>query len=162
MSDLFEVWRFTRERLSQALHGLKEEQLNWRMYPGCHTIAELVFHIAGAEHYWATRLGMKNPAGNEYEAKLDRSVQDGFLRDGSIPMGPGPHPASDVQKALDYAQAEIEPILRDTTDLQKTMVLTSPIGDEVKGNQGLIRLVQHAGYHTGQIWMVRSHPDFPG
>jgi uncharacterized damage-inducible protein DinB len=53
MSEVAAVWRFTRRRLAQAIEGLTEVQLNWRLFDGAHSIAEYLYHVAGVELYWA-------------------------------------------------------------------------------------------------------------
>ncbi len=161
MSDLYDVWRFTRQRLSQAIDGLSDNQVTWRQHERSHTIAEILYHIAGAEHYWAARLHGQNPARTDYEGKLDLAVKDGFLRDGHSPFDDAEMTVAGCLAALEFTEVEIEPVLSSPTIDQLEMRLVSPVGDDVSGREGLARLAQHAGYHTGQIWMIRSHPEFP-
>jgi uncharacterized damage-inducible protein DinB len=161
MNDLFEVWAFTRVRLDQSLEGLGDEELKWRQHDNSHTIGEILYHIAGAEHYWAARLQRIDPKKTEFDSKLDLAIHDGFLREGKSPFEGSKMNLDDCSRALEYTRAEIEPILSNPSAEMLEMPLISPVGDHVTGRQGLHRLVQHAGYHTGQIWMIRFHPNFP-
>ncbi len=162
MSPYAEVWHFTRARLAQAIEGLDDDQLRWRPHAQSHSIAELLFHIAGAEHYWAAMLARRDAGATDFEAKLDRAVREGFLRDGGCPFGEDEHTLRRAKEALDFAFRELRPIIEAPAQEQLEMRLESPIGDDVDGRTGLIRIAQHAGYHTGQIWMIRMMPGFPG
>lgn len=161
MNDFAATWRFTRVRLNEATRDLSAEQMGFRMHEQAHTMFELLYHIAGAEHYWAARLSGRDPAPNDYEAKLDAAVKDGFLRDGGCPFGAEEMTIPLVSAALEYAARELGEVLDNLSAEQRAMTLISPIGDEVTGEQGLARIAQHAGYHTGQIWLLRMHPSFP-
>jgi hypothetical protein len=160
MHDLGRVWLFTRERLRQSIEGLSDEEMRWRPHHEAHTIFEILFHIAGAEHYWASRLTGRDPAENDMAHMLDLAVKDGFLRDGACPFGPEYMNRRAAEDALELTRAEIEPVICHPTPEQIAMSLTSPVGDNVNGLDGLARLAQHAGYHTGQIWLMRMDPRF--
>ncbi len=157
------VWKFTRSRLDQAIDGLSERQLGWRIYPEAHNIFEIVYHVAGCEHYWAARLTGKDPNSTPFEALLEQAVLEGFLREGV--GGPFRDPShltpEALAKALEFTGSRLQPVLEDPTDEMLAMPLTSPNGDAVTGEQGLARLAQHAGYHTGQIWLIAMSPHFP-
>lgn len=161
MSELGDVWRFTRKRLDEAIQGLSPSQLSWKAHEGAHSIAEIVYHVAACEHYWAARISNAAPARDHFEERLEQAVHDGFLRDGDSPFGQDDATPEDLRQALDRTAAEIGPIYDLPTPDQLAMSFTSPIGDTVSGRDGLTRLAQHAGYHTGQIWMLRLDPRFP-
>lgn len=155
MTDLGLVWEFTRFRLRQSLEGLTDDQLRQRPFEGGHSIVEIVYHIAGAEHYWGSRLAGIDPNRSEYDVLLDRAIHDGFLNEKDFPFGLEDLNRAAIEKALDYTEELIRPIFENPTNAHLTMNMLSPIGDPVTGKQGLTRLAQHAGYHTGQIWMIR-------
>lgn len=162
MHPFGQTWRFTRFRLNEALVGLRDEQMEWRIYAGAHSIFEIAYHIAGAEHYWSARLSAKDPSATPLEAKLDRAVHDGFLRDGLPPFGTPAELSRDaLMKALEFTASRLAPVIEDPTPEQLGMPLISPVGDRVTGEAGLARLCQHAGYHTGQVWLIRMAPKFP-
>lgn len=161
MSELGDVWRFTRARLDQAIEGLTPHQLAWRPFPEVHSIGEIVYHVAACEHYWAARLMERNPASSEHHARLERAVHDGFLREGASPFPAEEMTPHALRAVLDETAAELEPIMEAPNPRQLEMSLISPIGDPVDGRSGLTRLAQHAGYHTGQIWLIRMMPGFP-
>ncbi|MEA2553644.1 MAG: hypothetical protein QOJ65_1820 [Fimbriimonadaceae bacterium] len=161
MRALFDVWQFTRERLKPSHEDLSQEQLQWRPHPGTHSLGEILYHIAGAEHYWASRFSGRDPRASEWEDKLDRAVTDGFLKEAPAPFGPDEMTPELITRALEFTASEIAPILESPTSEQLEMPIISPIGDHINGYQGMLRLVQHASYHTGQIWIIRTQPAFP-
>ncbi len=155
------VWQFTRVRLDHALEGLTGEQWIWRPHPQAHSIAELAMHVAGAEFYWWSRLTNLRPSSPDYDERLDRAVIDGYLSESDFPYSPEELTQDFVRAKLKSMQSRMEELFRHLNDHQLSMTLTSPIGDILTGYGGLTRLAQHAGYHTGQIWLMRMMPDFP-
>lgn len=162
MSAFADIWRFTRERMEPCFKDLTEEQLLWRPHGQAHNIGEILYHVAGAEHYWASRMTGRDPHASELEAKLDRAVREGFLLDGtSSPFTDEDMKLPLIEKALEFSGAALEPILQNPTQAQIDMKLISPLGPEVTGYGGFLRIAQHAGYHTGQIWIYRIDTRFP-
>lgn len=155
-SAYFDVWNFTRVRLEQSYVDLSPAQLAFRPHPDSHNIAELLYHIAGAENFWVARF-----SGCEPDPKLHSALMDGFLRDGKSPVSSEPISVSDVKPILDKNLSELGAILSAPTTEHLEIKINSPIGDEISGRDGMSRIVQHAGYHTGQIWMIRMSPGFP-
>jgi len=162
MTPVGHVWRFTRERLSQALDGLTDAQVAWRPFVGGHCIAEYAYHIAGCELYWAMALGGESEVRDALEGRLLRAVHEGFLREGPTPWDPTDFTLAQMNAALDLSYGRIFAHFESPGPEALERPLVSPIGDLVTGQEGLVRLAQHAGYHTGQINLVQQHPDFPG
>lgn len=160
MSDLASVWRFTRMRLQQAIEGLTDAQLSWRPFARAHTIAEYLYHVAGAELYWAHHLGDWQP-GTDFEAGVLACCTDSFLNTHPFPLPPSLSNAQAVARALSLSYAALAPIIESPAPEQLAKRLRSPIGDAITGYEGLVRIAQHAAYHTGQIWLIRMHPEFP-
>ncbi len=160
MWEIAEVWHFTRKRLAQAIEGLTDAQLNWRMFEGAHSIAEYLYHVAGVELYWAHHLGGYQPQ-SEFEQCLLRGATDSFLKEAPFPLPATACSAGQIHQTLTHTFALIRPIIEHPTPEQLTKPVVSPIGDPIDGREGLIRLAQHASYHTGQIWLMRMHPQFP-
>lgn len=145
----------------QSFEDLNDTQMEWRQHSAGHTIFELLYHVAGAEHYWASRLKGKSGPTDPFLQLLDRAVFEGFLRDGPTEFGPEYRTKAKIVETLCFTYTELEPILRTPNVEQRQMPLTSPIGDAVTGEIGMIRVAQHAAYHTGQIWTIRMDPRFP-
>lgn len=160
MSELATVWRFTRRRLAQAIEGLTDAQLTWRMSDGAHSIAEYLYHVAGVELYWAHHLRGWQPA-DDFEAGVLQCTCDSFLNAQPFPLSQAQCNAADVERALQLAYAQLAPLIESPTPEQLAKPVRSPIGDPIDGREGLIRAAQHAAYHTGQVRLMRMHPKFP-
>lgn len=156
MHPYSEIWHFSRLRLAAVIEDLTPEQWEWRMHPTAHTISEIVTHIAGAEHFWAIRMG-----GVAREEQLENAVYDGFLKERPFPFAPSERTMPLALALLARTALEFAPVIENPTEAQLTMPLVSPIGDTIQGAEGLRRIAQHASYHTGQIWMIRMSPGFP-
>lgn len=160
MSDLASVWRFTRIRLAQAIEGLTDAQLSWRLFEGAHSIAEYLYHVAGVELYWAHHLASWQPA-DAFEAGVLACTCDSFLNEKPFPLSQSLCNTADVKRALELASERFAPLIESPTPEQLAKPVRSPIGDPIDGREGLVRAAQHAAYHTGQIWLMRMHPNFP-
>jgi uncharacterized damage-inducible protein DinB len=160
VSPYGEIWNFTRLRLEPALAGITERQLQWKPFPKAHSIGEYLLHIAGAECFWATRLG--GLPTTERDELLVRCLMLDFLEVGVFPV---PNESITVERALDdlrYGGERVRQLIEHPTQAQLDMPLISPMGDPIDGRQGLWRLAQHAAYHTGQIVLLQQMPDYPG
>ena len=158
MSDLADVWGLTRTRLAASYEDLSDDQLRWRPHEDAHNIGEILYHVAGAEQYWWSRLSQSRAGMDE---RLEGAVKDGFLREAPSPYSGDDLSVDRIDATLAFTKERILPILVAPSTEQLSMTIESPIGDQITGREGLIRLVQHAAYHTGQIWMIRMSPGFP-
>ncbi len=161
MNGFLLIWEFTRERLEQSWADLSPEQLHWRMHPEAMTIAEMLLHIASAEHYMSRRMRGEEPRGSTADAKLDRAVTDSFLNDLPYPFTPEEMTQEFIHRTLAKTAAEVRPLLEKLDEEALNRRFTSPLGPEIDGVGGLKRICQHSAYHTGQIWQIRLSPGFP-
>ena len=98
---------------------------------------------------------------DEFEAGVLQCTRDSFLNEKPFPLSQAHCTAADVERALQLAYEQLAPIIESPTPEQLAKPVRSPIGDPIDGREGLIRAAQHAAYHTGQIWLMRMHPQFP-
>lgn len=149
-----EVWSFTRMRLQTTLASVSEAAAQARAHDAGHSTIEYCLHIAGAEHYWARRLG--GCAESERGALLERCLFEGYLHEGDFPSYFSNWSLSQAKGELDWTEGLIRPIFESPSEEQLNKELVSPIGDVVTGREGLLRLAQHAAYHTGQIVLLQQ------
>src|SRR6476620_1382351 len=117
MQPLYDVWKFTRDRMAPCYNDLTDEQLRWRPHSNAHSIGELLYHCAGAENYWASRMTGRNPHETPFGDKLDKAVRDGFLIDGiSSPFKDDDMKLALIEKALAFSGEALTPILQNPTD----------------------------------------------
>lgn len=162
MNGFLETWEFTRVRLAQSIDDLTEEQGAWRPFPGANTITEMVFHLAGAEHWFGCRVLGVDPNSTEFERKLDNSVRAKFLTGDIFPFEGEELTLANAKQALEFSSKRARQFLTEQTPEQLARQIESPLGPIVDGVGGLLRIAQHSAYHTGQIWTYRQMPGFPG
>jgi hypothetical protein len=95
------------------------------------------------------------------EAGVLQCTCDSFLNEKPFPLPQTRCNATDAERALRLAYEQLAPNIESPTPEQLAKPVRSPIGDPIDGREGLIRVAQHAAYHTGQIWLMRMHPQFP-
>jgi hypothetical protein len=161
MNGYLETWRFTRERMQQSWEDLSLEQLHWRLHEDSASIAEHLLHVCGGEHWLGRRMRRIDPRPTEFDQKVDLCVRDGFLNDNPFPFTREEMDHSLIQRILDKTASEIDPMMSNITDDLLASEFETPLGPTADGIGGLNRLAQHPAYHTGQIWTIRLHPDFP-
>jgi len=162
MNGFLQTWEFTRTRLAQAIDDLSEEQAAWRPFPGANTITEMVFHMAGAEHWFGCRVLGEDPGSTDFERKLDNSVRAQFLTGDIFPFEGADLTLAKAKEALEFSSVRARRFLTSQTAEELSRQIESPMGPIVDGVGGLLRIAQHCAYHTGQIWTYRQMPGFPG
>jgi len=161
MSPYGEVWRFTRERLAQALEGLTPAQLVWRPHPGACSIGEMTYHMAGSEVWFSDRLGPQPPVLTPYSERIEARVRARFITDAPFPFEDADMTPDRLKTALEFSGDRFRPIVDAPTPEMLERPVETPLGATVPGVAGLWRVVQHPAYHTGQIWVYRQDPEFP-
>ena len=148
-----------RGRFDDAVSGLSQEQLNWRMHPGSLTLGEMAVHVAGVEVSFVSQL-----RGDELDAdaqRLKAAATDGVLNEKPFPFSEEELTPDFVALALARAKAFAEPVIESPTDEIRARQIVSALGPVIDGTGALARLAYHPGYHQGQAHMIRSAPDFP-
>lgn len=161
MNGFYATWTFTRERLAQAVEDLTDAQAAWKPRPGAHSTTEMLYHLAGAEHWFACRLKGESPHATEFDRKLDDAVRAEFITDAPFPFSGDELTLAGGLAALEYSFAEMKPVMENPTPEMLERPIETAFGPIVPGIGGLQRIAQHSAYHTGQIWMMRMSPDFP-
>lgn len=161
MSPYGEVWRFTRERMAPSYLDLSPAQLRWRPTADARSIGEMLYHVAGAEHWFGCRLRGIDPNSTDYDARLDRSVRAQFINDDPFPFEDVDMNVPMIESALQHTDGIVRPVLENPSQEVMTRLVETPLGPTVEGIGGLWRIAQHAAYHTGQIWTYRQMAGFP-
>lgn len=159
MSDFHAAWALSRDRFVAEIAGLSREQLAWRLYPGCLTIAEAALHVAGVEaKFGAAILGVEpDPS----LCRLVLAATDGVVNDSPFPFAEEEMTPEFVTEALEAARAFVEPILLDPNAERRSATLVSALGPVISGEGAMARWTFHAAYHQGQVYLVRHAPGFP-
>jgi hypothetical protein len=159
MSDFAAAWELSRARFVQALDGLSDAQLNWRLHPGTLTLAESAMHVAGVEVSFAAQL-LELKLDGEL-ARLRMAATDGVVNDLPFPYAADEMTAPKVATALETAREVVEPVIRAPGEAVLARQILSALGPVIDGRGALARLAFHAGYHQGQAHLIKTAPGFP-
>lgn len=159
MSDFLAAYQLSRTRFESEVEGLSQEQLNWRLQPGTLTIGEAAMHVAGAEVNFISQLLGTNL--DEYATRLKSAATQGIVDDLPVPFSPEEITPEAVSKALAFGRSMAEPVIAAPADEVRSTVIKSVLGPMIDGTGALARLCFHAGYHQGQVYLMKCAPGFP-
>lgn len=160
MSDFEQTWRLTRDRFDEALAGLTDEQLNYRMHSGTLTLGEMAMHVAGVEVSFISQI-----LGQDLDPFLERlraSATDGVVNEKPFPFEASEITRESVFAALDSARGMTEPVIANVGPEVRAVSVRSALGPMVDGAGAMARLAYHPGYHQGQAHFIKTAPGFPG
>ena len=143
----------------EAVSGLNDEQLNWRMFPGSLTLGEMALHVAGVEVSFVSqlmRLSLDEPM-----QRLKLAATDGVVNDQPFPYPLEQVTAGFVAQALESARLLVEPAIENPNQEIRSRELVSALGPVITGEGAFARLAFHPAYHQGQAHLIRTSPDFP-
>ena len=150
MSDLGSMFieetirRFDEEylpRLERAVATLSPDQVWWRPHEETTSIANLLIHLEGNVRQWF--IGGLGEASQKRERSAEFAAREG---------ADGPTLCAALRRTVE----ETYPILRTLDDaaLAKTWTIQ---GFEVSGLAAVYHVLEHFGWHTGQItWIAKS------
>lgn len=159
MSDFQDAWLLSRKRFDEAVTGLNQEQLNWRMHPGTLTIGEMALHVVGVELWFTAQITHQTL--NEMGDRLCRCATDGVVNELPFPFSPDQITPELVSECLGYGAMVAEPMLAKNGEEDRIAELTSALGPQITGAGAMARLAFHAGYHQGQCHLIKTSPGFP-
>jgi uncharacterized damage-inducible protein DinB len=137
--ELWGRWEETHDALLDCVVRIPDERLSWRPAPKATTAAEIIQHIARAEHVYAMMaLGETGP-------RIEPKVSDRDTALQVIELG--------AAKARDAADSAT------TADLAAVRAERwGPLGPEVKGpltgRWFFEQMIRHKAYHLGQLWYL--------
>jgi hypothetical protein len=159
MSDFLAAYQISRKRFDDAVTGLSQEQLNWRLQPDTMSIGEMAMHVAGAEVNFISQL-LNTPL-DDYATRLKSAATRGVVDDLPVPYAPEEITPEAVAEALAFGRALAEPVIAVPTDEVRATVIKSVLGPMIDGTGALARLAFHSGYHQGQAYLISIAPGFP-
>lgn len=159
MSQFAHSWKLSRYRFQQALKGLDQSQLNWRLHPGTLTIGEMALHVAGVEAFFMRQL-LGCPL-TELQESVARTATDGVVNDLPFPFAQSEITPEFVESTLDWSESLVSPFITAPSPELLAKELVSALGPVITGEGALARLGFHAGYHQGQVQMISTAPGFP-
>ncbi len=158
MTDFEEAWILTRTRFCDAIKDLSQEQLNWRIHPDTLTCGESAMHVAGAEVRFAFDLLKEKPEG--LKSRLYDSAANGVVNELAFPFAPSEITPELVAEALESGMQSMGPLIANP-DLYRDCQVVTILGPTVNGTGVFARMAYHAGYHQGQVHLLKTAPGFP-
>lgn len=158
MSDFAATYALTRGRFQDAVLGLTEAQLNFRLLPETLTLGEAAIHVAGVEVWFAAQLRGEALTGEL--GRLAQAAVDGVI-DGDFPFSREEIVPAKVEWALSEGRKAVEALLADDSPELRSKQIKSALGPMIDGTGALVRLAFHPGYHSGQAHFIKSSPDYP-
>lgn len=161
MIAYYNSWKLCRGRFDDAVLGLNDAQLNFRLHPGTLTIGEMALHVAGVEVYFTSQLLDLNL--DEELTRLMQCSTEGAVNDHPFPYASEAITADKVAWGLstgrEYAEKLFQAVDADPSLLEKSLV--SALGPVITGDGALARWGFHPGYHHGQIYLIITAPGYP-
>jgi hypothetical protein len=158
MSDFGDTWRLVRGRFDDAVAGLTDDQLRFRMQPDALTLGEMALHVAGVEVSFISQL-LGQDLGADM-ARLKRAATDGVVNDNPFPFASHEIDGGKVIWALDEARAMVAGVI-DDPDRVRAKQIVSALGPVIDGTGAFARLAYHPGYHQGQAHLIKTAPGYP-
>ncbi|MBV6457983.1 MAG: hypothetical protein HONBIEJF_01104 [Fimbriimonadaceae bacterium] len=159
MSDFASAWALCRSRFVDAVDGLSQAQLNWRMHPGTLTIGEMAFHVAGAEVNFAAQL--TESALDPYLERLSHAATDRIVNEKPFPFSEAETTPEAIREALERSKGVMGPLIERPTGEILRKEIVSVLGPVITGEGAFARMAFHAAYHQGQVHFMRTAPGFP-
>jgi hypothetical protein len=158
MTDFEATWRLVRGRFDEAVAGLSQEQLNWRLQPDALTLGEMAVHVAGVEVSFVSQLLQSEP--DEFGRRISAASTDGVVNEKPFPFTPDEITPAMVTQALELGRKMAESVVIDPDPIRDRQI-RSALGPMVDGTGALARLAYHPGYHQGQAQLIKTAPGFP-
>ncbi|MCH7944691.1 MAG: DUF664 domain-containing protein [Armatimonadetes bacterium] len=160
MNDFHATYGLVRGRLIDAVKDLNDEQLKWRLHPASPSISEMVLHVCGVEMSFACQL-LGQDSESEFDKRIRACARDGIVNDSPFPFSENEQGVALMNRVLERGLEMVGPLIEEASDAVRETQIESALGPMIDGNGAFARIAYHPGYHTGQIWTYRYHPDFP-
>ena len=109
--------------------------------------------------FFAARL--QDRALSDEEKRIEACARDRVINDSPFPFSGAEVSGDLLHRTLERTRALVQPMLEDPEPWREKQIET-PLGP-VDYAQGIFaRIAQHPAYHTGQLWVYRFDPRFPG
>ncbi|HZS87521.1 MAG TPA: DinB family protein [Chloroflexota bacterium] len=125
--------------LRRIVEGLPAEALNWAPGPDTNSIAVLVTHLLGAEHYWLAAAAGR-PIAREREAEFQAHADA----------------AATLLALIEAADRRNPELLHAITPETLAAIIADHHGEQHNGAWCLLHALEHAGQHRGQSALTRQ------
>jgi hypothetical protein len=159
MNGFADTYKISHARMLQVIEGLSDEQLRWRPHSAALSIFEMFMHVAGGEMFFAARLLGRTLSAEE--SRIESCARDRVINDRPFPFSDSEGSLGLLMESLQRTHELVQPMMEDPEPWAEKRIET-PLGPEDFAAGIFARIAQHPAYHTGQAWIYRSDPRFPG
>ena len=146
-------------RFDDAVSGLSQEQLNWRLHPGTLSIGEAAIHVAGVEVSFISQL-LGTPL-DAHRQRVREASTEGVIDETPFPFSAAEITPELVAEALAFSRQMVEPVITNPGAEVLDKQIKSALGPMIDGRGAFARLAYHPGYHQGHVHIIRTAPGFP-
>lgn len=132
-TDFLNNYNLTTDKVAQLAGEIPENSYDWRPSEGIRSIREVVLHIASANYFFASQLGIETPKGVDPQAM----EQSGMSKEEAI---------STLKESVAFMQDSLDSVSEE--DLNTKMDF---FGNEVTKRQVMLSMGTHASEHLGQL-----------
>lgn len=158
MLDFEESYNLCRGRFGEAVSGLSQAQLNWKLHDNALSIGQMAIHVAGVEVWFTAQcLGTEL---DEFESKVAKCATDGSVNDLPFPYSDSEITPKLIQDALMLGEKAARTLFDQEAKIRE-VELKSALGPMITGSGAMARMAFHPGYHHGQAYQIISAPGFP-
>ncbi|HEY0868720.1 MAG TPA: DinB family protein, partial [Fimbriimonas sp.] len=147
MNAFEQTWSLTRGRFDDAVKGLSQEQLNWRMQKDVLTLGEMALHVAGVEISFVSQL-TGEPL-EPFTQRVAKAATDGVVNESAFPFAVEELTPEVVAEALSRARQTVADVFANPSKIPEGRQIKSALGPIIDAPGAFARLAYHPGYHQG-------------
>ncbi len=132
-TDFLNNYNLTTDKVAQLAGEISEDTYDWRPSEEVRSIREVVLHIASANYFFASQLGIETPEGVDPQAM----EQSGMSKEEAI---------SALKESVAFMQNSLESISEEELTTKMDF-----FGNEVTKRQVMLSMGTHASEHLGQL-----------
>lgn len=132
-TDFLNTYNLTMDKVAQLGGEISENTYDWRPAEGVRSIREVVLHVASANYFFASQLGIDTPEGVDAQSMK----QSGMSKEEAI---------SALKESVAFIQNSLNSITEEDFNTKMDF-----FGNEVTKRQVMLSMGTHASEHLGQL-----------
>lgn len=133
VSDFLNVYNFSADKASRLANAFPDEKYDWRPAEGIRSVKESVLHIASANYFFGSMLGIETPEGID-----PQSMEQSDMNKEEI--------LNALKESVNHIQEELKNITEEEFNTKIDF-----FGNEITKRQAMFILGDHMSEHLGQL-----------
>lgn len=133
VTDFLNVYTMSVDKVAQLADAIPEDNYDWRPEEGVRSVREVVLHVAAANYFFASLLGMEVPEGVNPQGM----EQSGMSKSEAIAA---------LEESLGFTKSSLPDMSADELETKIDF-----FGNEVTKRQAILAMGGHASEHLGQL-----------